>query len=70
MKEKICEELKKAIKVKPFYDVVGGCGVDTSNGESPCMDAAGIWFKYCPFCGKKLYREYKNQKWTWGEINQ
>ena len=67
MKDKICNELKGTLNTKPFFDVVGGCGVDTSNGKSNCMDIAGIWFNYCPFCGKKIERKYDNGVWTWWE---
>lgn len=65
---KICEELRAAIKKPPFFDVVGGCGVDTSGGESSCMAGSGVWFKYCPFCGRKITRtKTDNGSWTWQE---
>ena len=50
-----------------FFDVSGGCGYDTSHGENSCMSAAGIWFKYCPFCGRKIKSEYNGNKWEWWE---
>ncbi len=65
---KICKELKKALNNKPFFNVVGGCGVDTSNGESNCMSKSGIWFKFCPFCGSEIVQERtKDGSWTWYE---
>ena len=49
-----------------FFDVSGGCGIDTSLGKSNCMDSAGIWFKFCPFCGGKIHAEFKNKSyWEW-----
>lgn len=70
MRNKICKDLEKVLKVKPFFDCVGGCGIDTSNGENPCMDAAGIWFKFCPFCGKKIVGEFNQLTgmWNWSEL--
>ena len=34
---KICDELRDVLKRPPFFDVVGGCGMDTSRGENPYM---------------------------------
>ncbi len=65
--EKKCKELKITLKKWPFFDVVGGCGVDLSGGDSNCMDKSGVWFNYCPFCGKKILSEYKKRKWNWYE---
>ena len=72
MKLIICEELEKALKQKPFFNCVGGCGVDTSNGENNCMASSGIWFKYCPFCGKKIIsmRNVKTGSWIWYEEDE
>ena len=66
---KICDELSDVLKNPPFFDVVGGCGVDTSGGESPCMASAGVWFKYCPFCGRKIASKYLEDEgsWEWHE---
>lgn len=64
----MCKELKEVLNQKPFFDCVGGCGVDLSNGESQCMSSNGVWFKYCPFCGKKIIsRKTKNGSWEWFE---
>ncbi len=37
-----------------LFDVCGGCGIDTSAGKSDCMATSGLWFKFCPFCGKRI----------------
>ena len=52
-----------------FFDVTGGCGIDTSLGKSNCMDSVGIWFKHCPFCGQEIHSRYNNEKmrWEWQE---
>lgn len=63
----MCKELDEALLKEPFFNCVGGCGVDTSNGNSNCMNAEGIWFKYCPFCGKKIISKFKNGSWNWKE---
>ena len=64
----MCEELKEALKRKPFFDCVGGCGVDLSNGTSNCMGTDGAWFKYCPFCGKKIVATHTDgMSWEWHE---
>lgn len=64
----ICNELKNTIAQKPFFDAVGGCGVDLSNEDSQCMSTNGIWFNYCTFCGKKIIRKWvENSKWIWFE---
>lgn len=49
------------------FNVVGGCGIDKSLGKESCMDSFGVWFKFCPFCGKKIVRKYENGKWDWWE---
>lgn len=63
----ICDELKNALKEKPFFNVTGGCGVDMSGGESSCMDADGIFFHFCPFCGKKILNWHNGNSWQWKE---
>ena len=63
----MCEKLEEILKLKPFFDCVGGCGVDLSNGESNCMSGNGIWFRYCPFCGKEIISENINGYWSWDE---
>ncbi len=64
----ICVELTKALSKPPFFDVSGGCGIDMSAGESPCMEGSGIWFKYSPFCGCRITRtKTDNGSWTWHE---
>ena len=65
---KMCLELRKAIKNKPFFNVVGGCGVNLSNGESNCMARSGIWFECCPFCGRKIVSMRTKNGWDWKEI--
>ena len=69
MRTKICKELKQALKNPIFFDCVGGCGIDMSKGKSNCMDKNGLWFKFCPFCGKKIVSEYSKKlaTWTWWE---
>jgi hypothetical protein len=67
MNMEVCRQLQSALLIKPFFDCCGGCGVDTSNGESNCMDGYGIWFKFCPFCGKKIIRVKTEYGWTWYE---
>ena len=64
-----CKELAEALEQKPFFDVSGGCGVDLSEGLSNCMDASGVWFKFCPFCGKKIRRKRTQEgTWEWSEV--
>lgn len=67
--EKVNEELnelKEALSKEPFFDCAGGC--DLSNGESQCMSSSGIWFKYCPFCSKKIIsRRTEKGTWEWFE---
>ena len=48
---KVCRRLSDALKHEPFFDVVGGCGVDASGGKESCMSTYGVWFYFCPFCG-------------------
>lgn len=62
-----CKKLQEVLKRRPFFNCLGGIGVDTSNGNSTCMDATGIWFEYCPFCGKKIVSECKDGYWNWYE---
>jgi hypothetical protein len=64
---KICKELKTLLKYKAFFNCVGGCGFDTSKGKHPCMDMVGMWFKYCPFCGKKIISKKTVNGWIWFE---
>ena len=63
----ICNKLKDGIKKGVIFDVSGGCGIDLSNGKSNCMAKDGLWFKFCPFCGKEIISEYKNKRWNWYE---
>lgn len=65
----MCEELQEVLKEQKhvLFDCVGGCGIDTSGGKNPCMSSAGIWFKFCPFCGNKIESSYKNGAWEWHE---
>lgn len=67
----MCQELRKALKRKPFFNVSGGCGVDTSGGESSCMATNGVWFGFCPFCGRPIKRWYDEveKHWDWKEGN-
>jgi len=68
---KYCQELYNALNSKPqiFFNVSGGCGVDLSLGENPCMGSSGIWFKYCPFCGREIISHFNSNKvyWDWWE---
>ena len=64
----MCLELQRALEKTPiFFDVPGGCGIDLSLGKNPCMGATGIWFKFCPFCGKKITSKYNGDCWEWEE---
>ena len=63
----VCKELNKLLKSESFFDVSGGCGVDLSKGKSNCMDKDGIWFRYCPFCGKEIVSSYNGKHWNWEE---
>lgn len=67
--KQMCEKLSVLLKYSEFFDVSGGCGFDSTHGESSCMDAVGMWFTYCPFCGKKINSQYnkKSQRWEWWE---
>jgi len=67
VKKKMCKELSKILKNKPFFNVGGGCGVDLSNGESNCMAKDGAWFRFCPFCGKRIESYFNGNNWSWGE---
>ena len=70
MKGKICNELTLALVDNStiLFNVVGGCGIDTSLGKGQCMHNSGIWFKYCPFCGKKILSSYTYETgWKWWE---
>ena len=64
-----CDKLRSFLDDnKPIsFDIVGGCGIDTSLGKISCMGAAGFWFKYCPFCGKKIVSKFENLQWSWWE---
>ncbi len=64
----MCLKLRQALKVKMMFDVSGGCGIDTSNGDSRCMDRSGLWFKFCPFCGKEIKSWRDKIGWDWEEI--
>ena len=64
----ICIKLREALENKPiFFDCVGGCGIDTSLGKNPCMSSASLWFKFCPFCGKKIENKWIKDHWEWWE---
>jgi len=65
----MCDKLQEFLKHKIAFDVAGGCGVDLSLGQSPCMANSGVWFKYCPFCGAEIVAAYHPAKyyWTWKE---
>jgi len=64
----MCDDLKKLLIQSNFFDVSGGCGFDSSLGCESCMASWGIWFRYCPFCGKKLIQQKtRNNSWTWFE---
>jgi len=62
-----CEKLTVLLQQPSFFDVSGGCGYDTSHGKNPCMDASGIWFDFCPFCGKKIFSKFTGERWEWWE---
>lgn len=69
----MCKRLEEVLKTPPFFDVVGGCGVDVSGGESHCMSSDGVWFKFCPFCGRKIEAEWEDGsgrggRWSWWEV--
>lgn len=68
---KACKELINFLENTKgiTFDCVGGLGIDTSLGKEECMLTYGIWFKYCPFCGKEIISEYDNTKgcWKWFE---
>lgn len=66
-REKYCKKLKQLLKGEQFFDVSGGCGVDLSEGKSNCMVKDGIWFRYCPFCGKEIVSKYNGKHWDWRE---
>ena len=68
----ICAELTKflAENKEITFNVVGGCGIDLSLGKSPCMGSQGVWFKFCPFCGKEIIKkfdEWGTLQWDWWE---
>ena len=65
----ICIKLQEALEEHKhiFFNCVGGCGIDTSLGKNPCMGTAGLWFKFCPFCGKKIVSNFKEGHWEWHE---
>lgn len=70
-----CLELAGVLEREPFFDCIGGCGVDLSMGNDPCMNSSGIWFKFCPFCGKKIVRQKVMDgntfvKWDWYEAKE
>jgi len=50
-----------------FFNVSGGCGYDMSHGKNSCMNDSGVWFKYCPFCGRKIVSKYNGNNWDWWE---
>jgi len=64
---KVCRRLSDALKHEPFFDVVGGCGVDASGGKESCMSTYGVWFYFCPFCGKRIVKHYSAAGWAWWE---
>ena len=63
----MCEELTNLLRQPSFFNVSGGCGYDTSHDANPCMDAAGIWFKFCPFCGFEIKSRFNGNYWEWWE---
>jgi hypothetical protein len=65
----VCKELKSFLEEKKpiTFDCVGGCGIDTSLGTRECMNDYGVWFKFCPFCGKKIVSKFSNGFWDWWE---
>ncbi len=69
MEENICNELTEFLdNNKPItFDCVGGCGIDLSLGNEPCMADNGVWFRYCPFCGKKIVKKFSEGAWSWWE---
>jgi len=68
-KRQMCKKLRQALKHPNLFNVSGGCGIDISLGSSPCMDSSGLWFKFCPFCGKSILSEYSEKNyWTWCEV--
>lgn len=69
MEENICKELVEFLNNKPItFDCVGGCGIDISLGKESCMADNGVWFKFCPFCGKKIVNKQEDGKgWSWWE---
>lgn len=71
LEKKMCKELEETLKKYPklLFNVSGGCGIDRSLGEKPCMQSYGIWFEFCPFCGRKIEKEYHKKEgyWSWKE---
>ena len=67
-----CNDLKEALEKHKgiLFNVSGGCGIDLSLGKSPCMDSDGLFFEYCPFCGRKIVRwqDKKGHFWNWAEV--
>jgi hypothetical protein len=62
---KLTEFLVKNVPIT--FNVSGGCGIDLSLGKSPCMGDSGVWFKFCPFCGKEILSFYNGYYWDWWE---
>ncbi len=62
-----CEMLQNLLNQPSFFDVSGGCGYDMSHGENPCMSSTGIWFRFCPFCGKEIKNKFTGTRWIWWE---
>ena len=67
----MCKKLQSLLRQHSFFNVSGGCGYDMSYGNNPCMSNSGLWFHFCPFCGKEIVSKYKKSKngghWTWWE---
>jgi hypothetical protein len=65
----VCDKLTEAInKCSAVFDVVGGVGLDTSGGEESCMGHYGLWFNFCPFCGRRIAKEFRDHRWRWFEV--
>ena len=62
-----CKKLAKIIEDRPdlFFNVSGGCGV--IGGTGACMSSVGIWFSFCPFCGREIVSEHIHNRWIWYE---
>lgn len=65
---KHCDELTALLLLDHTFDVVGGCGYNPSGSVGECMGDIGLWFAYCPFCGKKIIKQRtSNSSWKWFE---